>query len=346
MALLSLWPHLVAAELWQYDKWYTAERVQVILARHDWLTLYGNGLPVFKKPPLQYWLSAGLQIAGLPETLALRLPSLGAALGTLCLTAHLARKFSHDAAPHAEATDWIRHLRWTTWIATDGALLWAGLITASLALPAVLKAVHKAVLRSASRHTASQRIASPRCLGDTRTAALLVGCFFAALTAANGEVFDGYLLQILPLAAAATGAALALVPRTNGLIAVAILSLSAGGPWKSAADAGLTRQGIAPYRPILASFRAALGRSDQPIVCGWEKSDQILFPGALWLLGSGGRTFRRVWSPDDLSSALASGTLVPPLRGLCLESEYRTLQARLPTRKVAANAGWVHWTLP
>ena len=484
LALLSLWPQLATAELWQYDEWYTAERVQGILARNDWLTLYGNGLPVFKKPPLQYWLSASLQIAGLSETLALRLPSLGAALGTLCLTAHLARTLSHDAAGSAAASapaalvlllsstlfwthatsamldtlaaflltatvaatlkawrdprywwlvalavgagalqkapvgalalplaavalatatrpapprrhaaaaalalaliglwpltqwllhgdealriayretarrfaaptlaaaaaDWSRHLRWTTWIAADGALLWAGLITASLALPAVHKATtRKATTRKAAVLNTSARSASPRSLGDTRTAALLVACFFAALTAAKGEVFDRYLLQILPLAAAATGAALASVPRASGLIAVAILSLSAGGPWKSATDAGLTRQGIAPYRPILASFRAALGPSDQPVVCGWEKSDQIIFPGALWLLGSGDRPFRRVWSPDDLSSALATGTLVPPLRGLCLANEYRTLQARLPTRTVAESAGWVHWTLP
>lgn len=454
LALLTLAPHLAGAELWRYDEWYSAERVQTILARDDWLTLYENGMPVFKKPPLQYWLSAALIQSGLPDLVALRLPSYLAGFGLVALVAHLAWRLSggralavpvalalllsspmfwvaaaspmldslaallltgalaallqawrdprwwwvvalltglgalqkapvaalavllavalllasgsRPARPgrgglagplllalalclvwpvlqsllHGRATvettflrehldrfrpgaqDPLRSLRWLFWIKSDAAPLWIGTILASLALP---------VLRPGP---------------VTRMAAGLVVVFFAALTLAKGELFARYLLQILPLAAAAAGAALASLPARAALAACLAMSLLSGGPIKSAATAGLENPGLRPYRPILADFRAALGPAERPVVCGWGKSDLVIFPGALWLLGSGDRPFRRVWSPDDLAAALDSGNLTPPLRGLCMADEYRALAARLPVTQVMADAGWVHWTLP
>lgn len=448
LALLTLAPHLSGAELWQYDEWYTAERVHGILSRHDWLTLYENGLPVFKKPPLQYWLSAAFVRAEVPALLALRLPSYLAAFGVLALTAHLARSLSGKAvatpvalvlllsstqfwvsassamldmgaallltaaiaamfaawrsprwwwvvalalglaalqkaptalvalplaalamrtrpaplgrhkgalllalallivwpvtqwALHGMASvertylteqlmritpghrDWARHFRWAEWVAADGALLWAGLVLGSLALPLLDNRP------------------------ETRAAALLVFGFFLALTLADGELFDRYLMQVLPLAAATSAAALARLKPANGLIAAAILTIATGGPLKPPRDAGLENAGIAPYRALLQDFRASLTPQDQPVVCGWEKSDLTLFPGALWLIASGDKPFRRVWSVEDISSAIASGNIAPPVRGICTVSEYAALSAALPTRAIGADAGFVHWAYP
>ncbi|MBC2833873.1 ArnT family glycosyltransferase [Paragemmobacter straminiformis] len=461
LALLSLAPRLPHAELWQYDEWYSAERVHGIL-QGDWLTLRENGLPVFKKPPLQYWLSAGLVHLGLSDRLALRLPSLLAALGTLALTAHLARRLSPHplAAPvalvlvlsstlfwisassamldagaaflltaaiaalfaawqtprywwlvalalglgalqkapvaalalplaalmlatggrparcgkHALAlipalallalwplvtlalhgpdalrvaylretllrftpapADWSRHLRWTTWAAKDGVLLWTTLVLAPLALAALSLARAPFVPALGQRRP------------QARATALLVLVFFAALTAARGEVFDRYLVQILPLAAAGTAALLCALPRNSGPLAAAILTIASGGPLKSPHDAGLTEAGIAPFRPLLAHFHARLTPAEQPVVCGWEKSDQIIFPAALWLLGSGNRPFRRIWSAAELPKALAIANLTPPLRGLCLDTEYAALSRALPLTVAERDAGWVHWTYP
>ncbi len=451
LSLLLLAPHLSRAELWLYDEWYTAERVHNIVARSDWLTLYENGHPTFKKPPLQYWVTAALVLSGLPEQLALRLPSFLSAFGIMALTAHLAYRLSGKAiavpialtlvlcsglfwitaasamldtgaaflltlavtcllhawhkprwwwavalavgaavlqkspaaafavplvaatlrlsgsrpappGPHVHALwlglflllvwpvaqallhgtgtvetavlreqlmrfrpavqDWQRALRWVAWIAADGPLLWGGLILGALGLPFVAP--------------------SP----PARGMAMLVLAFLLSFTLARGDIFDRYLVHILPVAAAAAAALLATLPYKQGLLAALALAIASGGPVKSASQAGLDHPGMTPYRPILAAFRAALQPAEHPVVCGWQRSDLALFPGALWLLGSGNQSFRRVFTPDDLSTALATEDLAPPLRGLCLAAEYDTLAAKLPLREVGRSAGWVHWTLP
>ncbi|MHB1083028.1 MAG: ArnT family glycosyltransferase [Prosthecobacter sp.] len=57
----------------------------------DWFTPHLNGIPHFQKPPLLYWLTAlSLKVFGIHEWAA-RLPIVLAALGTLALTAWLAR---------------------------------------------------------------------------------------------------------------------------------------------------------------------------------------------------------------------------------------------------------------
>lgn len=439
---------LPRAELWQYDEYYTAERTLGIVTSGDWGTIRSNGVPSFRKPPLQYWTGAALIRAGVPEGLALRALPFLSALGVMALTGWLARRLSAGrpgavlaallmltgstlfwvsassamldmpaalsvlaalclalaarqrprlwwavalvvgagalqkapvaalavlpvlALPGVPAgrhgrgalvlalvliavwpvAQWLLHgaealrigvlqegarrflpglqddlsrqLRWPGWMAADGAVLWAGLLGLTALLPWLQR----------NRLTALP--------------AALAGGFILILTLAGGETFDRYLLLILPILAAAAGAALAHLPR-GAVLAPAFalgLSLTADGPWKDAAALGLDRPGMAPFRPLLAGFRAALVPGEAAIVCGWGKSDLIIFPGALSLLASDGRPFRRIWTPEDITPALAARA---PLRGLCLEGEFAALSARFPAlRVVDRQAGWVHWATP
>ena len=448
--VLCLWhyaPMLPGAELWQFDEFYTAERSYSILLRGDWLTLFSNGEPVFKKPPLQYWAGAGLLLAGAPEGLALRVPSMLAAFGVAALTFRLAWGLAGTAwaglaalvllagsalfwvsatsamldmpaalfllgavmataaawsrprfwwvvalmvglgalqkapvalvavavtvlvlrwqgapararlwGPLALAValvavwplvqwlqagnaplrvafvqeqsqrflpgwgGWERSLRWVEWTQADGAVLWAAMLVAVLALPFVAR---RAVFLT-----------------------VWVGLFLLALTAARGEVFDRYLMQVLPFAAAAGGVvAVRLFRPALGLAVAVLVSVTAGGPFKTPAAIGLDGPGMSPFRPLLTEFRASIQADDSLIVCGWGKSDLVLFPGALWLWGSADKPFRRIWRAAELPEALAIDNIRPPLRGLCLEDEFDALaKARPGLVEVARDRGFVHWT--
>ena len=74
----------------QYDEFYTLDRSAGFARHDDWLTVYSNNKPTFKKPPLQYWMSGFLLEAGFSTTMALRLPSMLFSLGMLVTTAWLA----------------------------------------------------------------------------------------------------------------------------------------------------------------------------------------------------------------------------------------------------------------
>jgi len=74
-----------------YDEFLTLERATSFLRHHDWLTVYSENLPSFKKPPLQYWMSAWFLDKGLDLTVALRLPSMLFAVAALCAVILLAR---------------------------------------------------------------------------------------------------------------------------------------------------------------------------------------------------------------------------------------------------------------
>jgi len=57
------------------DAFHTLERSHSFQKHHDWFSVYSENHPSFKKPPLQYWLTAlGFEV-GLSDLLALRLPS-------------------------------------------------------------------------------------------------------------------------------------------------------------------------------------------------------------------------------------------------------------------------------
>lgn len=449
LCVLHYAPMLSGAELWQFDEWYTAERTESILFRGEWLTLFSNGEPVFKKPPLQYWAGATLLLAGVPDWLALRLPSVFSAFGVAGMAFAMAARLAGTAwaglaalalltgstvfwvsatsamldmpaalfllgsvmatmaawrrpalwwvvalmvglgalqkAPVAVVAvavtalvmarggrpnggrhlwgalalgvvlvavwplvqwlhsgdaalrvafvqeqsqrflpgwgGWARQFRWATWAWADGAWLWGAMLAAALALPFV-----------ARRQTAW-------------VVTVLVALFLIALTAARGEVFDRYLMQVLPFAAVAGGVvAVRLFRPALALAVVALVSLSAGGPFKTAAAVGLAGPGMAPFRPLLTDFRAAIRPDESLIVCGWGKSDLILFPGALWLMGSAEKPFRRIWRAEELPEAIAIDNIRPPLRGLCLEAEFAEVQKAQPgVEEVARDQGFVHW---
>ena len=76
--------------LQHYDEYYTLERTTGFLESGDWLSVQYNALPDFKKPPLQYWLSAILIKSGVDVTLALRVWPLLFALSLLAATGLLA----------------------------------------------------------------------------------------------------------------------------------------------------------------------------------------------------------------------------------------------------------------
>jgi 4-amino-4-deoxy-L-arabinose transferase-like glycosyltransferase len=73
-----------------FDEFHTLDRTTAFARQGDWFTVYSLQEPSFKKPPLQYWLSAALLEAGTDQLTALRLPSFVFALGALAATALLA----------------------------------------------------------------------------------------------------------------------------------------------------------------------------------------------------------------------------------------------------------------
>ena len=78
------------------DEAFYAEGAREMAERDDWLTPNFNYIPRFEKPPLYYWLAAGLyRIAGVNETAA-RAPSALAGVGLVLLAFACARRL-YDA---------------------------------------------------------------------------------------------------------------------------------------------------------------------------------------------------------------------------------------------------------
>ncbi len=73
------------------DEFLTLDRSNSFLLRDDWFTVFSNNEPTFKKPPLQYWMTAGLLRAGVGLETAVRLPSFLFGLGILVNIGLLAR---------------------------------------------------------------------------------------------------------------------------------------------------------------------------------------------------------------------------------------------------------------
>ncbi len=73
------------------DEYLTLERSANFLKFDDWFTVYSNNQKNFKKPPLQYWLTAALLERGVDDFLALRVWSFVFFIGTCVATAMLCR---------------------------------------------------------------------------------------------------------------------------------------------------------------------------------------------------------------------------------------------------------------
>ena len=74
-----------------FDEFYSFERSTGFARMDDWWAVYSGNEPTLKKPPLQYWMTAGLMELGVSDVIALRAPSLLFAGLTLCATGLLAR---------------------------------------------------------------------------------------------------------------------------------------------------------------------------------------------------------------------------------------------------------------
>jgi 4-amino-4-deoxy-L-arabinose transferase-like glycosyltransferase len=85
---------LSEGNLRQYDEYHTLDRSAAFARHQDYLTVYSSNRPVFRKPPLQYWISAFLLSKGLDREVALRLPSYISGILLLITTGFLAYRLS------------------------------------------------------------------------------------------------------------------------------------------------------------------------------------------------------------------------------------------------------------
>ena len=83
----------------RYDEFLTLARTRSMLESGDFFAVHYNSEPNMKKPPLQYWLGAGLISLGLSEERGLRLNSLVFGVGTLILCAVFASQLKGEADP-------------------------------------------------------------------------------------------------------------------------------------------------------------------------------------------------------------------------------------------------------
>jgi 4-amino-4-deoxy-L-arabinose transferase-like glycosyltransferase len=126
------------------DEYATLDRSSSMLTTGDWGTVHSRNLPSFKKPPLQYWMSAALMEAGVGLPTALRLPSLLFALAGLAATGFLARVVLPDNPWAAPAAIFLCATSAEFWAAGTSALLDSGsLFLATLAVAATVRALER-----------------------------------------------------------------------------------------------------------------------------------------------------------------------------------------------------------
>ena len=84
------WDMLPMGSIHRYDEYHTLDRSNGFLIKGDWFTVYSNNEPYFKKPPLQYWLTAMTITMSDDLEFALRIWSYIFGLGLLIATGLLA----------------------------------------------------------------------------------------------------------------------------------------------------------------------------------------------------------------------------------------------------------------
>jgi 4-amino-4-deoxy-L-arabinose transferase-like glycosyltransferase len=94
LVVLAIWiaylPLLPVGGFRFFDEFHTLDRTSAFASHGDWFTVYSMNEPSFRKPPLQYWMSALLLHAGVDQMAAMRLPSMIFALGGMVSVALLA----------------------------------------------------------------------------------------------------------------------------------------------------------------------------------------------------------------------------------------------------------------
>jgi hypothetical protein len=87
---LYYWDMLPVGTIHWWDEYSTLDRSNSFLVKNDWLTVYALNSPDFKKPPLQYWLTALAMKNSSDLEFALRITSYIFGIGLLICTGFLA----------------------------------------------------------------------------------------------------------------------------------------------------------------------------------------------------------------------------------------------------------------
>lgn len=98
LPLVGFWTY----GLFDLDEGIYAASLREMLERHTWITITYGGAPFYEKPILIYWAARMFHGVGLPSELALRLPSVLAAIGTYwMLFAFVRKRFGVEKASNA-----------------------------------------------------------------------------------------------------------------------------------------------------------------------------------------------------------------------------------------------------
>jgi len=126
------------------DEFATLDRSSSMLVTGDWGTVHSRNLPSFKKPPLQYWMTAALLDAGVGLPAALRFPSLAFALACLAAVGLLARSILPGSPWVAPAAMLLCASSLDFWVLSTSALLDTGSVFfATLAVAATIRALER-----------------------------------------------------------------------------------------------------------------------------------------------------------------------------------------------------------
>ncbi len=98
LPLVGFWTY----GLFDLDEGIYAASLREMIERNDWVSITYGGAPFFEKPILIYWLSRIFLVLGLPDSLALRLPSILAAIGTYWIVFRFVKpRFGVEKAYHS-----------------------------------------------------------------------------------------------------------------------------------------------------------------------------------------------------------------------------------------------------
>lgn len=117
------WDMLPMGTIHKYDEYKTLDRVNAFFLKDDWLTVYTDNKPNFKKPPLQYWITAIAVTESGDLEFALRICSYIFGLGLLIATGLLAYTII-PSSPYAIPAAIL--------ILTGSSMLWRSTISAML----------------------------------------------------------------------------------------------------------------------------------------------------------------------------------------------------------------------
>ena len=120
------WALLPVGEIRHGDEFLTLDRSSSFARRGDYLTVYTTNVPDFRKPPLQYWMTAGLLSRGADLEFALRFPSWLFSMLALAATGVLAAQLSPQRAYVAPAAILLAAGSTTFWVSATSGLLNSG----------------------------------------------------------------------------------------------------------------------------------------------------------------------------------------------------------------------------